>query len=61
MDSQTIDDIPFDLRHLRCILYDTIEPEWASKLKSQITNSIYSILDGKLEKSPYQKVQDAEK
>ena len=58
--AQTLDDVPFDLRHLRCILYDTIEPEWASKLKSQITNSIYSILDGKLDKSPYKVFEDFE-
>jgi hypothetical protein len=28
-----IDDIPFDLRHLRVIVYETREPEWAPKLR----------------------------
>lgn len=32
-----IDDIPFDLRHLRVIVYETREPEWAPKLRKFIT------------------------
>jgi hypothetical protein len=32
-----IDDIPFDLRHLRVIVYETREPEWAPKLRRFIT------------------------
>lgn len=38
--SQSIDDIPFDLRSLRCILYDTVEPEWAELLRRKIVKSI---------------------
>jgi putative methionine-R-sulfoxide reductase with GAF domain len=53
MMSQSIDDIPFDLRHLRCILYDTTEPEWASLLRNNLTESIKSVLAGKGENSPY--------
>lgn len=33
-----IDDVPFDLRHLRVIVYETREPEWASKLRLFITD-----------------------
>ena len=61
MISQSIDDIPFDLRHLRCILYDTTDPDWASELKSDIINSIGSILDNKIDSSPYKRLQDFEK
>lgn len=32
-----IDDVPFDLRHLRVIVYETREPEWAPKLRRFIT------------------------
>jgi len=53
MMSQSIDDVPFDLRHLRCILYDTTEPEWASLLKSNITDSIKSVLAGNGNNSPF--------
>src|ERR1700687_1738093 len=28
-----VEDVPFDLRHLRVIVYETREPEWASKLR----------------------------
>jgi hypothetical protein len=38
--SQNIDDVPFDLRSLRCIIYDTVEPNWADQLKLQISQSI---------------------
>lgn len=33
-----IDDIPFDLRHLRVIVYDVREPKWATTLSRQITD-----------------------
>jgi hypothetical protein len=33
-----VDDVPFDLRHLRVIIYDIREPEWASRLKKSITD-----------------------
>lgn len=32
-----IDDVPFDLRHLRVIVYEVREPEWAPKLRKFIT------------------------
>lgn len=33
-----IDDVPFDLRHLRVIVYEVREPDWAAKLKKLITD-----------------------
>lgn len=35
--SATIDDVPFDLRHLRTVIYDNREPNWGEKLKKEIT------------------------
>jgi hypothetical protein len=32
-----VEDVPFDLRHLRVIVYETKEPEWASKLRQKVT------------------------
>lgn len=32
-----VEDVPFDLRHLRVIIYETKEPEWSPKLRKQIT------------------------
>jgi hypothetical protein len=33
-----VDDVPFDLRHLRVIIYDIREPDWATRLKKSITD-----------------------
>ena len=33
-----VDDVPFDLRHLRVIIYDVREPEWAVRLKTSVTD-----------------------
>ena len=33
-----VDDVPFDLRHLRVIVYEVQEPEWAPKLRKSITD-----------------------
>jgi hypothetical protein len=33
-----IEDVPFDLRHLRVIVYEVREPGWSTKLGSQITD-----------------------
>ena len=35
--SGALDDVPFDLRHLRVIIYDQREPNWNVKLKISIT------------------------
>jgi hypothetical protein len=36
--SGRVDDVPFDLRHLRVIVYETREPQWADKLQRLITD-----------------------
>lgn len=36
--SAQVDDVPFDLRHLRVIIYDIREPEWAPRLMKSITD-----------------------
>jgi hypothetical protein len=36
--SANVDDVPFDLRHLRVIIYDVREPNWANDLKNKITD-----------------------
>lgn len=33
-----VDDVPFDLRHLRVIIYDIREPEWAARLRKSIAD-----------------------
>lgn len=33
-----VDDVPFDLRHLRVIIYEVQEPEWTAKLRKLITD-----------------------
>jgi len=33
-----VEDVPFDLRHLRVILYEVREPEWAAKLRKDVTD-----------------------
>jgi len=35
--SGILEDVPFDLRHLRVIIYDVREPSWNLKLKTSIT------------------------
>lgn len=41
--TQDINDVPFDLRSLRCIVYNTKEPEWANKLREEITKYITAL------------------
>ena len=36
--SSAIDDVPFDLRHLRVIIYEIREPEWSSRLRQSVTD-----------------------
>ena len=39
-----VEDVPFDLRHLRVIIYDIREPEWASDLKYRVTDYLKTAL-----------------
>ncbi len=36
--SSNTEDVPFDLRHLRVIIYDIREPEWAARLRKSIAD-----------------------
>ena len=36
--SAQVEDVPFDLRHLRVIIYDIREPEWAPRLRKSISD-----------------------
>jgi len=36
--SALVEDVPFDLRHLRVIIYDIREPEWAPRLRKSISD-----------------------
>jgi hypothetical protein len=33
-----LEDVPFDLRHLRVIIYDIREPEWAARLRKSVSD-----------------------
>jgi hypothetical protein len=33
-----LDDVPFDLRHLRVITYEVRDPDWSAKLKGSVTD-----------------------
>ena len=35
--SGNLEDVPFDLRHLRVIIYDIRDPSWGEKLKRSLT------------------------
>ncbi len=39
-----VEDVPFDLRHLRVIIYDIREPEWASALRKSVTEYLKTAL-----------------
>jgi hypothetical protein len=42
--TQTMDDVPFDLRALRVIVYDRNRPDWGADLKNSIEASIREVL-----------------
>jgi chaperonin GroEL len=44
--TQTLDDVPFDYKHRRCIRYDTEELDWQDKLRKSVTLTIRAVLDG---------------
>jgi chaperonin GroEL len=48
--SQEINDVPFDYRHRRCILYNTRAVDWQKKLESDVRETISAVLSGKPEK-----------
>ncbi|MBK5275627.1 MAG: hypothetical protein JJE30_11315 [Desulfuromonadales bacterium] len=42
--SQTTEDIPFDYRHVRAIIYDTKRANWVSQLEKNITSTIQTVI-----------------
>lgn len=42
--SQTIEDVPFDLRALRVLTYETADPAWADTLRTSITAALKEVL-----------------
>lgn len=47
--AESINDVPFDLRALRVLVYDKNEPDWGVNLKESITKSIVEIVASPLE------------
>ena len=45
--TQHMDDVPFDYRHRRCIVYDTRRIDWQDKLRQDITLTLKTVLDSK--------------
>lgn len=43
--SDSIENVPFDLRYLRILIYNSKKPNWAENLKQKIKNSISEILE----------------
>lgn len=57
-----LDDIPFDLRHLRVIIYDVREPEWAARLQKSVTDYLKNAMKepGKSIPHPFRKMVEDE-
>jgi hypothetical protein len=47
--TESIDDVPFDLRSLRVLAYNKNEPDWGERLKEKIEGSIREVLNSPLE------------
>lgn len=50
--TETMDDVPFDLRPLRVILYDKDDPAWGNKLKTSLTNALQDTMSAPVEAVP---------
>jgi len=58
-----VEDVPFDLRHLRVIIYEIREPEWSLRLKKSVTDYLRNAAKepGKSIPHPFRKmVEEAE-
>ena len=51
--SSNLDDVPFDLRPLRVLIYDKNDPSWGSKLQENISNAIKETLESPAEAIPH--------
>jgi hypothetical protein len=58
--SAQVDDVPFDLRHLRVIIYDIREPEWAPRLTKSVTDYLRNAMKepGKSIPHPFRKLAE---
>jgi hypothetical protein len=43
--TNTMDDVPFDLKDVRCIVYETHHPRWGENLRTMITETIRAQLE----------------
>lgn len=50
--AETMDHVPFDLRQLRVLLYDRVDPAWGAKLAKEITKAINETLKSRIESVP---------
>ena len=58
--SCAVDDVPFDLRHLRVIIYEIREPEWSSRLRQSVTDYLRNAMKepGKSIPHPFRKLAE---
>jgi hypothetical protein len=61
--SSSTEDVPFDLRHLRVIIYDIREPEWAPRLRKSIADYLRNATKepGKSIPHPFRRLLEEEK
>ena len=50
--SKSIDDVPFDLRSIRVLVYDKDHPDWGNKLRVSLTKAIQEVLENPLSAIP---------
>jgi hypothetical protein len=50
--SKSIDDVPFDLRSIRVLVYDKDHPDWGNKLRTSLVKSIKEVLINPLSAIP---------
>jgi len=56
-----VEDVPYDLRHLRVILYEVREPEWATALHKKVTDYLKNAIKDKAKSIPHPfRVEDEE-
>jgi len=58
--SSEVNDVPFDLRHLRVIIYDIREPEWSARLTKSVTDYLRNAMKepGKSIPHPFRKLAE---
>lgn len=51
--ASTVDDVPFDLRHLRVIIYDIREPDWGTRLRTSIADYLRNAMKDPTKSIPH--------